>query len=305
MGKTSFMQIEISQGLKQENFPSVQLVPSAEGDTGLLHKAKVARSDERVMTSGWAVTNLLHLEFSMKDQLWEQKLQMGSQFGVTFDPWIQRYWDMHRRINEDFSVFRGDVKVDRFGEFVKSFVGIYGDLFNSIPDTQTLKTWLVELTEISYAVGVLKEVERLQNEANNFYAMTQVQTMAVQVFARRAIEAAVNARDQEAEELRGSLCELDCVDISDAAGLVARKLKKYTALGTVKQLPDSLFSQSPKPNCLAGWLWLLIARDLFNGITYERCTGKGSDQLSCSREIPSVIPAGANSTKCFNCETQN
>ena len=50
-----------------------------------------------------------------------------------------------------------------------------------------------------------------------------------------------------------------------------------------------------KPLSLAGWLWLLIASDVFEGISYSPCAGNSED---CSREVPSISPSGGQPKYC-------
>ena len=50
-----------------------------------------------------------------------------------------------------------------------------------------------------------------------------------------------------------------------------------------------------KPLSLAGWLWMLIARDVFEGISYSPCAGNSED---CSREVPSISPSGGRPKYC-------
>lgn len=298
------MRVEIVEGFRQGSFSSVELVSGADRDKDLLRKAKVARSDSRVATSGWAVTNLLHLENSVEDQLWGQHLHLKKLSSDLFDPWALKWWDLHRRTSDAFSELGKDVGVAKFSEFVIDFIREYGDLVKSSPKEQILKDWFVELGEIAYVVEVLREIELIQNEANNLHSMTQLETMSVQIFARRSIEAAVVVKDKKAEELRQNLCRVVGDDITEATGLVAQKLRKYTSLNTSKRAPTSLIVWTLQPLCLAGWLWALVARDLFNGITYKRCAGNGSDRENCIREVPSVAPNGENDAYCLNCEDE-
>ena len=63
-----------------------------------------------------------------------------------------------------------------------------------------------------------------------------------------------------------------------------------------------------KPLSLAGWLWLLIARDVFEEISYLPCAGikhsqESSDDssknyLDCDREVPSISPVGGEPKYC-------
>tara|TARA_B100000029_G_scaffold513751_2_gene614275 strand:- start:11643 stop:12548 length:906 start_codon:yes stop_codon:yes gene_type:complete len=298
------MRVEIVEGFRQDCFSSVDFVPALGSDKDLLRKAKVARLDARVSTSGWAVTNLLHLENSVENQFWEQHLHMGKISGALFDPWALKWWDLHRRISDDFSDLSEDVRVARFSEFVIDFIREYGELVTPSFKKQTLKDWFTEFGEISHVVGALHEIELIQNEANVLYSMTQVETMSVQVFARRSIEAAVVAKDQKAEELRQNLCKVVGDDLTDSTGIVAQKLKKYTSLDVSKNDEMSMVVWNLQPLCLAGWLWALIARDLFNGITYQRCDGNRSDETNCIREVPSIAPNGENVRHCLNCKDE-
>ena len=256
------MRVEIVEGFRQDRFSSVEFVPAVGSDKDLLRKAKVARSDTRVSTSGWAVTNLLHLENSVEDQFWEQYLYIEKISGDLFDPWVSECWDLHRRISDNFSALSEDVRFASFSEFVIDFIREYGDLVTSSSKKQTLKDWFTEFGEIAYVVGALREIELIQNEANNLYSMTQVETMSVQIFARRSIEAAVVAKDKKAEELRQNLCKVVGDDITEATGIVAQKLRKYTSLDVSKNADMSMVVWNLQPLCLAGWLWALVARDL-------------------------------------------
>jgi len=296
------MRVEIVEGFQQSCFFAVEFISAAGSDKDLLRKAKVARSDARVSTSGWAVTNLLHLENSVADQLWEQHLYMEKRSPDLFDPWALKWWDLHRRISDIFSELGEDVRVVKFSEFVIDFIREYGNLVTSTSKKQTLKDWLKELGEIAYAVEALREIELIQSEANNLHSMTQVETMSVQIFARRAIEAAVAVKDKKAEELRQNLCRVVGDDITEATGLVAKKLRKYTSLDVSKNTEISMVVWNLQPLCLAGWLWALVARDLFNGITYKRCDGNGTGRVNCIREVPSVAPDGENVRHCLNCK---
>ena len=288
------MRVEIVEGFRQDRFSLVEFVPGVGSDKDLLRKAKVARSDTRVSTSGWAVTNLLHLENSVEDQFWKQYLYIEKISGDLFDPWVLECWDLHRRISDNFSDLREDVKIAWFSEFVVDFIREYGELVTSSSKKPTLKDWFTEFEEIAYVVGALREIELIQNEANTLYSMTQVETMSVQIFARRSIEAAVVAKDKKAEELRQNLCKVVGDDITEATGLVAQKLRKYTSLDISQNTEMSMVVWNLQPLCLAGWLWALVARDLFNGITYKLCTGNESDEANCTREVPSVAPNGEN-----------
>ena len=298
------MRVEIVEGFRQDRFSSVEFVPAVGSDKDLLRKAKVARSDTRVSTSGWAVTNLLHLENSVEDQFWEQYLYIEKISDDLFDPWVLECWDLHRRISDNFSALSEDVRFASFSEFVIDFIREYGDLVTSSSKKQTLKDWFTEFGEIAYVVGALREIELIQNEANNLYSMTQVETMSVQIFARRSIEAAVVAKDKKAEELRQNLCKVVGDDITEATGIVAQKLRKYTSLDVSKNADMSMVVWNLQPLCLAGWLWALVARDLFNGVTYKRCDGNGSDETNCIREVPSVAPNGENVPHCLNCKDE-
>ena len=63
-----------------------------------------------------------------------------------------------------------------------------------------------------------------------------------------------------------------------------------------------------RPLSLAGWIWLLIARDVFEEISYLPCTGvkhfqESSDDsqkmsLDCDREVPSSSPLGGKPKYC-------
>ena len=298
------MRVEIVEGFRQDRFSLVEFVPGVGSDKDLLRKAKVARSDTRVSTSGWAVTNLLHLENSVEDQFWKQYLYIEKISGDLFDPWVLECWDLHRRISDNFSDLREDVKIAWFSEFVVDFIREYGELVTSSSKKPTLKDWFTEFEEIAYVVGALREIELIQNEANTLYSMTQVETMSVQIFARRSIEAAVVAKDKKAEELRQNLCKVVGDDITEATGLVAQKLRKYTSLDISQNTEMSMVVWNLQPLCLAGWLWALVARDLFNGITYKLCTGNESDEANCTREVPSVAPNGENVPHCLNCKDE-
>ena len=298
------MRVEIVEGFRQDRFSLVEFVPAVGSDKDLLRKAKVARSDTRLSTSGWAVTNLLHLENSVEDQFWKQHLYIEKISGDLFDPWVLECWDLHRRISDNFSDLREDVKIAWFSEFVVDFIREYGELVTSSSKKPTLKDWFTEFEEIAYVVGALREIELIQNEANTLYSMTQVETMSVQIFARRSIEAAVVAKDKKAEELRQNLCKVVGDDITEATGLVAQKLRKYTSLDISQNTEMSMVVWNLQPLCLAGWLWALVARDLFNGITYKLCAGNESDETNCTREVPSVAPNGENVPHCLNCKDE-
>ena len=298
------MSVELVEVFRQDRFCLVELVAAVGSDKDLLRKAKVARSDTRVSTSGWAVTNLLHLENSVEDQFWKQYLYMEKISGDLFDPWVLECWDLHRRISDNFSDLREDVKIAWFSEFVVDFIREYGELVTSSSKKPTLKDWFTEFEEIAYVVGALREIELIQNEANTLHSMTQVETMSVQIFARRSIEAAVVAKDKKAEELRQNLCKVVGDDITEATGLVAQKLRKYTSLDISQNTEMSMVVWNLQPLCLAGWLWALVARDLFNGITYKLCAGNESDETNCTREVPSVAPNGENVPHCLNCKDE-
>ncbi len=96
--------------------------------------------------------------------------------------------------------------------------------------------------------------------------------------------------------------------------LVPKKLHQFAVL-------DWIPSQSQKglagghqwkniyiPLSLAGWIWLLIARDIFEGVSYLPCTGikhfqeslddSQKKNLACDREVPSISPPGGKPKYC-------
>ena len=55
-----------------------------------------------------------------------------------------------------------------------------------------------------------------------------------------------------------------------------------------------------RPLSLAGWIWLLIARDVFEEISYLPCAGVKHSRasLDCDREVPSISPVGGKPKYC-------
>ena len=80
--------------------------------------------------------------------------------------------------------------------------------------------------------------------------------------------------------------------------VLVHKLKHFAVLEWSRHESSEEASKSKgtyKPLALAGWLWLLIARDVFEGISYSPCAGNSED---CSREVPSISPSGGQPKYC-------
>ncbi len=214
----------------------------------------------------------------------------------TLDPWSAQLWDIHRRIRDCYRklLFSKPQGLRRLSEYdlqlyiskqVVEFVFQYGDLFDP--------------------TGSKKHSRYLTEDNTDFIQEWKQIAEAVDCLDAGDVEILVNPRlspphDQE----------------DDMKSVISTKLQKFTI--PIPLLPDSSVKQPDsqtmefflKPTCLAGWLWLLIARDLTSSVTYSPCTGNrvlpGGEQerlskrlaVSCGREVPNISPLGRKMIHC-------
>ena len=214
----------------------------------------------------------------------------------TLDPWAEQLWDIHRRIRDSYRklLFSKPQGLRRLSEYdlqlyiakqVVEFSFQYGDLFDPTGSknhssylTEDNTDFIQEWKQIAEAVDCLdaKDVELLINPRLNPF------------------------QSQE----------------DDMKSVISTKLQKFTI--PVPLLPDSSVKQPDaqaielflQPTSLAGWIWLLIARDITSSVTYSPCTGNrafpGGEQerlskrlaASCGREVPNISPLGRKMIHC-------
>jgi len=212
------------------------------------------------------------------------------------DPWTEQFWDIHRRIRDYYRklLFSKPQGLRRLSEYdlqlyiskqVVDFAFQYGDLFDPTGKkkhssylTEDNAAFIQEWKQIAEAVDCLDagNVESLINPGLN------------------------PSQDREA----------------DGKSVISTKLQKFTM--PILLIPDSIVKESDsqtmelslQPTSLAGWIWLLIARDITSSITYSPCTGNrvlpGGEQerlskrlaASCGREVPNISPLGRNMIHC-------
>ena len=82
---------------------------------------------------------------------------------------------------------------------------------------------------------------------------------------------------------------------SDLMQVIQRKLNRYTSAEIIaKRKGADNYDVAIRPNSWAGWCWALIARDFYDGITYELCINYDT----CGREVASLTLKGNKTNKC-------
>ena len=214
----------------------------------------------------------------------------------TLDPWNEQLWDVHRRIRDFYRklLFSKPQGLRRLSEYdlqlyiskqVVEFVFQYGDLF----DPTGNKKHSSYLTEDN--TGFIQEWKQIAE--------------AVDCLDTGDVELLINPRLNSSQEQE-----------ADGKSVISTKLQKFTMpvpLPTdslVKQPDSQTMELSLQPTSLAGWIWLLIARDITNSVTYSPCTGNrvlpGGEQerlskrlaASCGREVPNISPLGRKMMHC-------
>ena len=82
---------------------------------------------------------------------------------------------------------------------------------------------------------------------------------------------------------------------TQAERYIRGKLNRYTSPEVVARKGKSdNYDVAIRPNSWAGWCWVLIARDFYDGITYKLC----SNFETCGREVASLTLKGNSTNKC-------
>ena len=218
----------------------------------------------------------------------------------TVDPWTEQLWDIHRRIRDYYRklLFSKPQGLRRLSEYdlqlyiskqVVEFAFQYGDLFDP--------------------TGSKKHSSYLTEDNTDFIQEWKQIAEAVDCLDAGDVELLINPRLNPSQDQE-----------DDVKSVISTKLQKFTI--PVPLLPDSSVKQAGsqtielflQPTSLAGWIWLLIARDITSSVTYSPCTGNrvfpGGEQerlskrlaASCGREVPNISPLGRKMIHCSrNC----
>ena len=212
------------------------------------------------------------------------------------NPWEEQLWDVHRQMRDVYrsSLLSKPQGLRRLSGYdlklyiskqIVDFTSQYGDLFDS--------------------TGSKKQSSYLTEDNTNFIQEWKQIAEAVNCLDAGDVELLINPRLNPSQDRE-----------ADGKSVISTKLQKFTM--PVPLPPDSLVKQPDsqtmelclQPTSLAGWIWLLIARDITNSVTYSPCTGNrvfpGGEQerlskrlaASCGREVPNISPLGRKMIHC-------
>lgn len=189
----------------------------------------------------------------------------------TFEPWREKHWDLHRRINNRWESVSnqatGRLEPSQVTKAVLEFARVYGDFFD--PDgCENIASYLSYL--------------RYGGSRYNRYWVQEWDDIK---WALTLIDAGQNTILMDEKHPRSK----------EGSAILNWKLQQFSVPDLRKKRKlSSSWSIGLIPTCLAGFVWILIARDALDGVIYKPC--KGFDK--CGREVPSRTPTGKATKYC-------
>ena len=195
----------------------------------------------------------------------------GSVNAPVFDPWKEKHWDLHRRIGNKWELITsqtpGKLEPAQVSKAVLDFAQKYGDFFD--PDGgENIASYLAYLRHggSRYNRFWVQEWEDIR------------QALALIEEGKEYLLMGVN--------WSGLRAELPSLNL---------KLQQFTVPEMRKKRSgSSKWAVGILPTCLAGFIWILIERDVLDGVTYKPCVGFEN----CGREVPSTTPKGKSTKYC-------
>jgi hypothetical protein len=239
----------------------------------------------------------------------------------TYSPWDLRLWDLHRKIRDIYQdqwYFKDESEVvdgAKIWEGIVDFAQQYGDFFE--PN--------IMMSKASSLLAEADEMEAIAKSAD----YREHSSMALPPRVRQYQDRATTWRSTAAGILKGRKPSLHPVtgkaptandwlrewaDIAEAVNfldarletnltepqfgnensLLTLKLHFYTTIDFKKFSARSRLVPMIRPECLAGWVWALIARDAVDAIRYTWCP----EHEVCKREVPAFSPLRGKPVYC-------
>jgi len=195
----------------------------------------------------------------------------GAASSPVFDPWTEKHWDLHRRVGDKWKLIThqspGKLDPAQVSKAVLDFVKIYGDFFD--PDgCENIASYFAHLR----------------------YGGSRYNRFWVQEW--EDIRLALTLIEEGKEYL---LMDVNQSRLTTNFPTINLKLNQFTVPEMQKKrLSSSKWTVGILPTCLAGFIWILIARDALDGVTYRSCVGFEK----CGREVPSITPMGKSTKYC-------
>ena len=212
------------------------------------------------------------------------------------NPWEEQLWDIHRQMRDAYrsSLLSKPQGLRRLSGYdlklyiskqIVDFTSQYGDLFDS--------------------TGSKKQSSYLSEDNAVFIEEWKQIADAVECIDSGDIEMLTTSHISPFHKTAVAGYSLLSVKLQQFA--IPALVTPY--LRSVKK-PHQELQLLMRPISLAGWVWLLIARDIADGITYSPCTGNkfllGGERerlsrrlaLPCGREVPNFSPMGRKMMHC-------